>query len=152
MAKGPLVDSRPARPGFRPAWAEIDRSAVAHNARVLAALAAPAQLCAVVKADGYGHGAPTVGRAALEGGATSLAVALVEEGVELRAAGIDAPVLVLSEPPPESYDAVVAAGLSPAVYSLEGVAGLAGAARAAGARLKVHIKVDTGMHRVGAAP
>ncbi|MGA2931130.1 MAG: alanine racemase, partial [Acidimicrobiales bacterium] len=81
----------------RPAWAEIDLSAVAHNAAVLARLVAPAELCAVVKAHGYGHGGPAVARAALAGGAQRLAVALVDEGVELRQHGVDAPVLLLSE-------------------------------------------------------
>ena len=87
---------------WRPAWADIDLDAVRHNAGVLRRLAAPAQVCAVVKADGYGHGALAVARAALEGGASWLAVALVEEGVALRQAGIDAPILLLSEPPVES--------------------------------------------------
>ena len=81
----------------RPAWAEIDLAAVAHNATVLSRLAAPAELCAVVKAHGYGHGGPAVARAALAGGAGRLAVALVDEGVELREHGVTAPVLLLSE-------------------------------------------------------
>ena len=76
---------------------------------MLAEVAAPARLCAVVKAGGYGHGAVEVARAALEGGASWLAVALVEEGLELRAAGITAPVLLLSQPPPAAMPEVVAA-------------------------------------------
>ena len=78
------------------AWAEIDLGAVAHNIAVLRAAVAPAAVWAVVKADGYGHGAVAVGRAALEAGAEGLCVALVAEGVALREAGIDAPILVLS--------------------------------------------------------
>ena len=78
------------------AWAEIDLGAVAHNIAVLRAAVAPAAVWAVVKADGYGHGAVEVGRAALEAGAEGLCVALVAEGVALREAGIDAPILVLS--------------------------------------------------------
>src|SRR5580658_8310274 len=81
----------------RPTWAEIDLAAVTHNASVLAQLAQPARLCAVVKAHGYGHGGPAVARAALAGGARQLAVALVDEGVELRRHGVEAPVLLLSE-------------------------------------------------------
>jgi alanine racemase len=135
---------------WRPAWAEIDLGAVRHNARVLADLAAPARLCAVVKADGYGHGAVPVARAALEGGAEWLGVALVEEGVVLRDAGIDAPVLVLSQPPHEAFSEMVARRLTPTVYTLEAVAALEAAA--AGAGVPVHVKVDTGMHRVGARP
>jgi alanine racemase len=136
---------------WRPAWADIDLDAARHNAGVLRRLAGPAQLCAVVKADGYGHGAAPMARAALEGGATWLAVALVEEGVTLREAGIEAPILLLSEPPAEAMDEAVARGLVPTVYTGEGVeaAGRAAAQHGPGP-LGVHLKVDTGMHRVGA--
>src|SRR5271169_5765840 len=79
--------------------------------------AAPAALCAVVKADGYGHGAVPVARAALEGGATWLAVATPEEGMALRDAAVSAPVLVLSEPPEQSMADVVGRGLTLALYS-----------------------------------
>src|SRR6516162_9473228 len=136
----------------RPAWAEIDLAAVAHNARVLARVAAPAELCAVVKAHGYGHGGPAVARAALAGGAARLAVALVDEGVELRRHGVTAPVLLLSECGLDAVDTALAYGLTPTLYSAEGIAAFAAAARAAGQRTAVHVKVDTGMHRVGAAP
>ena len=136
----------------RPAWAEIDLGAVAHNATVLARVAAPAELCAVVKAHGYGHGGPAVARAALAGGAARLAVALVDEGVELRRHGVTAPVLLLSECGLDAVDTALAYGLTPTLYSGEGIAAFAAAARAAGQRTAVHVKVDTGMHRVGAAP
>ena len=138
----------------RPAWAEIDLGAVRHNAGVLARLAAPAQLCAVVKADAYGHGALVVARAALEGGASWLAVALVDEGVALREAGIEAPILLLSEPPPGAMADAVAAGLVPTLYTAAGIDALARAAAAVapGRQVAVHLKVDTGMHRVGADP
>jgi alanine racemase len=134
--------------GWRPAWAEVDLAAIRHNASALRDLAAPAALCAVVKADGYGHGAEAVARAALEGGATWLAVALVEEGIALREAGIDAPVLMLSEPPVEALADVVRHRLTPTLYTAKGVEAAAGAAGAG--QLAVHVKVDTGMHRVGA--
>jgi alanine racemase len=135
----------------RPAWAEVDLDAVRHNARVLAEVAHPAELCAVVKANGYGLGAEAVARAALEGGATRLAVALVDEGVALREAGIDAPILLLSEPPAEAMADAVAHHLTPTLYTIGGVQA---AAAAAGRRrpVAVEVKVDTGMHRVGAAP
>ena len=136
---------------WRPAWADIDLGAVRHNAAVLVRLAGPAALCAVVKADGYGHGDLSVARAALEGGATWLAVALVEEGVALRDGGIDAPILLLSEPPREAMAEAVARGLVPTVYTAGGLEALG---RVVGDRglppLTVHLKVDTGMHRVGA--
>ena len=136
----------------RPAWAEIDLAAVAHNATVLSRLAAPAELCAVVKAHGYGHGGPAVARAALAGGAGRLAVALVDEGVELREHGITAPVLLLSECDPAAAPTALSYGLTPTLYSAEGIAAFSAAATAAGRRVAVHVKVDTGMHRVGAAP
>ncbi|MFL6242396.1 MAG: alanine racemase [Acidimicrobiia bacterium] len=135
---------------YRPVWAEIDLDAVRANVRTLAGVASPASLMAVVKADGYGHGAVPVARAALDAGAQWLGVALVEEGAELRAAGIDAPVLVLSEPPPPAAPAVVALGLTPVAYTRPGIDALAKAVADSGADpLPVHLKVDTGMHRVG---
>ncbi len=97
------------------ALARIDLGAVERNCARLAAAVAPARLCAVVKADGYGHGAVPVARAVVDAGATWLAVAQVEEGVALRDEGIDAPVLLLSEPPGESMGAVVAPPLTPTV-------------------------------------
>src|SRR6202044_3141289 len=116
----------------RPAWAEIDLAAVAHNAAVLARLVAPAELCAVVKAHGYGHGGPAVARAALAGGAQRLAVALGDEGVELRLHGVTAPVLLLSECGADAADTALAYGLTPTLYSEEGIGAFADAARAAG--------------------
>jgi alanine racemase len=136
----------------RPAWAEIDLAAVAHNASVLARLAAPAELCAVVKAHGYGHGGPAVARAALAGGARRLAVALVDEGVELREHGVTAPILLLSECDPAAAATALSYGLTPTLYSAEGIAAFSTAAATAGRPVAVHVKVDTGMHRVGAAP
>jgi alanine racemase len=135
-------------------WAEIDLAAVRANVRAFTNVVAPASVCAVVKADGYGHGAVAVGRAALEAGAGSLAVALVEEGVQLRAAGIDAPILVLSEPVPAAAESVVAHSLTPVVYTMGGIDALAKAAavRHLAEPLGVHVKVDTGMHRVGCPP
>jgi len=140
-------------PHFRPVWGEVDLGALRDNTRALVELAAPAAVLAVVKADAYGHGAVPAARAALEGGARWLGVALVEEGLGLRAAGIDAPVLVLSEPPPAAADAVVGHDLTPVVYTSVGIDSLGAAvARAGRGPLPVHLKVDTGMHRVGCAP
>jgi alanine racemase len=148
-----LITAEVATGQLRPAWAEIDLGAIRHNAAVLAEVAAPARLCAVVKAGGYGHGAAAVARAALEGRASWLAVALVEEGLELRAAGVTAPILLLSQPIPAAMPEVVAASLTPTVYTEAGLEALRQAARAASARgFPVHVKVDTGMHRVGADP
>ena len=135
---------------MRPTTAVVDLAALEANAAELARRAGSAELCAVVKADGYGHGAVAAARAALAGGAGWLAVALVEEGVELRAAGVTAPILLLSEPRPNEMVEVAAHDLRPSVYSAEGLAAAAAAAAAANRRLPVHLKVDTGMNRVGA--
>jgi alanine racemase len=135
------------------AWAEVDLDAIAHNVGVLLAAAAPAGVWAVVKADGYGHGAVEVSRAALDAGASGLCVALVSEGVILRQAAIDAPILVLSEQPPETAGELVGHGLIATVSSVAGVDALAGAVVDRGAAPHpVQVKVDTGMHRVGIRP
>ncbi|HKY68125.1 MAG TPA: alanine racemase, partial [Acidimicrobiales bacterium] len=107
----------------------------------------------VVKANGYGHGAAPVGVAALEAGAEWLAVAQVDELVALREAGIDAPLLLLSEPRLDELDVAVDTGARLTVYTSACVAGIAKVVRAVRApAVRVHLKVDTGMHRVGARP
>jgi alanine racemase len=140
-------------PRDRAVWCEVDLDAIRHNVRVLREIAGPAALLAVVKANAYGHGAVPVARAAVDAGAAALGVALVEEGVELRDAGVDVPILVLSEPRPEAADEVVARRLTPVVYTEAGIDALAKAVADQGAEpLDVHLKLDTGMHRVGAHP
>ncbi len=138
-------------PDLRPTRAEVDAGAIARNVARLAA-AAGADVCAVVKADGYGHGAVTAARAALAGGATWLAVALVEEGANLRDAGIAAPVLLLSEPTVAAVPHLVGLDLTPTVYSAPFVAALDAAGRERGRPIAVHAMLDTGMARVGAPP
>jgi alanine racemase len=135
---------------FRPTVAVVDLAAVRHNVERL--LPGRARLMAVVKANGYGHGAIPVARAALAAGATWLGVALVEEGIRLRDAGITAPVLVLTQFPPGSEPDALAARLTPTLYTGGGLDRLAVAARTAPGPIGVHVKVDTGMHRVGLAP
>lgn len=138
-------------PDFRRVDARVDLAAVRSNVAVLARFAGDAALMAVVKADAYGHGAVPVARAAVEAGAPWLGVALVEEGIELREAGLTAPVLVLSEPPPDAAGAVVAHDLTPVVYRTPFVEALAKSVADSDRSepLPVHLKVDTGMHRVG---
>jgi alanine racemase len=137
----------------RAVWCEVDLAAIRHNVTVLRELVAPAAFLAVVKANGYGHGAVPVAHAALDAGAEWLGVARVEEGVQLRDEGIDAPVLLLSEAPPGAAETVVAHGITPVVYTVAGIDAVAkAAATAARAPVSVHLKVDTGMHRVGCAP
>jgi len=137
----------------RPVWSEVDVSAIRANVAGLREACAPAGVLAVVKADGYGHGSVPAARAALEAGAQWLGVALVEEGIELRSAGIGARVLVLAEPPPGAAEAVVEHRLTPVVYTGAGIEAIAKAvATAAAPPHSVHLKVDTGMHRVGCTP
>lgn len=135
---------------LRPTTAWIDIDAIRHNVAAFVEHVAPAAVCAVVKADGYGHGAVECARAAIDAGASMLAVALVEEGVELREAEIDAPILILSEFPLGGEVAVIEHKLTPTIYSFDRI----GALHAAGAppEFGVHLKIDTGMHRVGAQP
>ena len=133
----------------RPSFVEINLAAIRHNAAEIRRAVAPARLCAVVKADGYGHGDVPVAEAALAGGAGWLAVALVEEGARLREAGIEAPILVLGETVPDDAPEIVRWELTPTVYSDEFLDVLE---TAAGAEpVQVHLKLDTGMHRVGIA-
>jgi alanine racemase len=127
----------------------IDVAAIEANTRAIAGLVAPARVCAVVKADAYGHGDVPVAEAALRGGASVLAVALVEEGIRLREAGVDAPILLLSEPDRTDAAAVISWDLIPTVYRADFCEALEEAARGP---VGVHVKVDTGMHRVGAHP
>jgi alanine racemase len=133
----------------RPSWVEVDLAAITHNVAAIASAVAPAEVCAVVKADGYGHGDVPVAEAALRGGATRLAVALPSEGARLREAGVEGPILLLSEPVEDDVDEVARWELTPTVYHAEFLERLADALPAP---MPVHVKVDTGMHRVGAAP
>jgi alanine racemase len=134
------------------AWAEIDLAAIHHNVRTMRRVAAPARFCAVVKANGYGHGASAVARTALEAGADWLAVAQVDEAVVLRDAGIEAPLLLLSEPRHDEVDDAVATGAHLTVYTAPCIAAVAKSVREMrSAAVPVHLKVETGMNRVGAA-
>lgn len=151
-ATPPSLGQPPAIAGLRPTRVEVDLDAIAHNVARLAEAAPEAQVCAVVKADGYGHGAVPVARAAVGAGATWLAVALVEEGIELREAGIGARILLLSEPPIAAIGDLLAAELTPTVYREPFIAVLDAHGQGRGRPVPVHFKVDTGMGRVGAPP
>jgi alanine racemase len=133
---------------MRPTYAEIDLGAIRHNVVAFKDLLAPTELCVVVKADAYGHGDAPVAEAAMEAGASWLAVALLEEGIRLREAEIETPIIVLSEPDPRDAIEMAKWGLTPTVYTLTFVDALA----ETGATFDLHVKVDTGMHRVGIAP
>lgn len=137
---------------MRPTRAHVDLDAIRHNVAVLGACVAPAEVCAVVKADGYGHGAIAVSQAVLDAGATWLAVALVEEGAVLRKAGIDAPIMLLGQPRGADLDAAVRWDLRVAVYTPDAIEPLRAAGREHGTTPKLHLKVNTGMNRLGAQP
>lgn len=138
----------------RPAWVEIDLDALGRNLRLLRARVGEAGILAVVKADAYGHGAVAIAGALEREGADWLGVALVEEGAKLRRAGVSLPILVLGAIPSGEMDDVRQHRLTPAVSSLDQ---LRMWARAAGERAdpepqSLHLKVDTGMHRLGLSP
>lgn len=133
--------------------AHVDLAAIAHNVSLLADIAAPARVCAIVKADGYGHGSVPVARAALEAGATSLGVAQVREASVLRAAGVDGPLLVLSELAHDEIDAALAMELELVAHRPETIDAINARATALGVPpVPIHLKVDTGMRRVGCEP
>jgi len=134
-------------------WAEVDLDALAYNARELKRRAGDhAELIAVVKANAYGHGAVPVARAALEAAASRLAVVRTLEGVQLRRAGIEAPILLMGYTLPAEAETIVRWRLTPTVNTWEQAKALSAAAVAQGRRLPVHIKADTGMGRFGLLP
>ncbi len=135
----------------RRTWAEIDLDAIAHNVRALCALIAPATFMAVIKADGYGHGAVQVSRATLDAGATWLGVATVEEGIVLRRAGLTVPVLVLGVLGASELAEALAHGLHVSIGSLDAVEALMSLAPGT-PPVGVHLDVDTGMGRLGVFP
>jgi alanine racemase len=131
-------------------WVEISCGRIAENFRALRAVAGPqVEVVCVVKADAYGHGAVPVSRVLLEQGARWLAVSSVEEGVALREAGITGRILVMADCFAANRQALFEHDLTPAVHSLEDVAALEECARGQRRRLRYHLKIDTGMGRLG---
>ena len=132
-----------------PVWAEVDLDALRHNIATLDRMTGDAEVMGVVKGYAYGHGNPECARAMLEAGATRLGVARVAEAIHLRERGITAPINVFTEPPPAAVQALVGFDLSPTIYTPALAIALSDAAVAADVVVPVHVKVDTGMHRVG---
>lgn len=131
-------------------WAEVDLKAIAHNIRELRRITNPkARFMAIVKANAYGHGIIEVARQSLENGAEALGVANIEEGIQLRKAGINAPVLIFGYTSPVHAKKLIEFDLTQTVYSYETSRALSEALSAYGKKIKVHIKVDTGMGRLG---
>lgn len=139
-------------PSLRPTVLRVDLGALIHNVKTLKAAAPGCSLLAVVKADAYGTGAVPVSRAALRAGADVLGVALVEEGILLRRAGIGAPVLLLAPVDPGQAEDLLRWRLTPSVYSLASLRALGEAAGRLQAEVEVHLKVDSGMGRAGFRP
>jgi alanine racemase len=144
--------AHPALPAGLPACAVVDLDAVSANVAALRRTAGDARLMAVVKADGYGHGMAPVARAALAGGADELGVAHLREALDLRAAGIEAPVLAWLTVPGDRYAEAVAAGIEIGVSALSTLEEVADAAREAGRAAQVQVKADTGLSRNGCPP
>ena len=132
------------------AWVEVDLGAIQKNVALLVKQAGKAQLWATVKANGYGHGAVQVARAALGAGATGLCVALADEAHELRQAKITAPILIVSEQPATQFEQMLRDDVVATLYNESTINSYAKTASDLGIVGKVHLKVDTGMHRVGA--
>lgn len=150
----PRLDRRrsesPAR--FRPTAVEIDLQALCDNARAITGLTGT-PVCAVVKADAYGHGAPAVAHALeADGAVAGFAVSLVEEGVQLRDAGVRGPILVMGPAQRGGGDEMAARDLTPVVSTDEDLDELAEVAHRRGRRIAAHLKIDTGMSRLGVMP
>lgn len=135
-------------------YAGIDLDAVCHNVSLIQEkIGSNVRMMAVIKANGYGHGAVQLARALnRRNGVYAFAVATVQEAAELRKNGIENPVLVLGYSFPETYDDIVRYDISQTVFDLESAAALSHAAARTGKNVKVHVKIDTGMGRIGAAP
>jgi alanine racemase len=134
-------------------WAEVDLEAIAHNVRELRRITDPgADLMAVVKANAYGHGVIEITRKALENGAASMGVARIEEGIELRKAGFKESVLIFGYTPPPLAHKLIAFDLTQTVWSYSTAQALSDVAVSSNKQIKVHLKVDTGMGRLGLLP
>ena len=130
--------------------AEIDLKAIAHNVRELRRITRPdARLMGVVKANGYGHGAIEVARCALQNGAERLGVARIDEGIQLRQAGIKAPILIFGHTLPQLAAELLEYDLTQTVYTPDFARALAQSAVSKGKKIKIHLKVDSGMGRLG---
>ncbi len=134
-------------------WAEVDLEAIAHNVRELRRITNPAaHLMAVVKANAYGHGVIEVTRKALVNGADFLGVARIEEGIELRKAGVKESVLIFGYTPPELAHKLIKFDLTQTIWSYTTAQALSDIAVSSNQKIKVHLKVDTGMGRLGLLP
>lgn len=135
------------------AWAEIDLDAIAHNTREIKKLTGnKVEMMGVVKADAYGHGVLEVVRTLLDNGVTQLAVSMLDEAIQIRKMGIDVPILVLNYTDPARADEIIHNRVTQTVFSTDLAQALSIAAVRLGKDVRIHVKVDTGMTRVGFIP
>ncbi|HEY8350784.1 MAG TPA: alanine racemase, partial [Clostridia bacterium] len=135
------------------AWAEIDLDAIAYNTREIKKLTGKnVEMMGVVKADAYGHGVLEVVSTLLDNGVTQLAVSMLDEAIQIRKMGIGVPILILSYTDPARADEVILNEVTQTVFSLDLAEALSAAAVRLGRKAKIHVKVDTGMSRVGFMP
>jgi alanine racemase len=137
---------------LRPVWAEVDLDRLAHNMREIRKAAKSEDIIAVIKADGYGHGALDIAPVLLENGATRIAVAVLNEAVELRRGGLECPIMILGFTPPSLIDLIVRYDIEQTVYSYELAHELSILAQKKNKIAKIHIALDTGMGRIGFLP
>lgn len=138
---------------IRPTWAEINLDNLKHNIMELRKTISPAtKLCAVVKADAYGHGAVEVAKEAIASGASYLGVAFLDEAIELRENGITSPILILGFTPENQFDKIIEYNITQTIYNARSAVTLSEYAIRRNKTAKVHIKIDTGMNRIGFCP
>jgi alanine racemase len=138
---------------IRPVWTEINLDALAHNMREARRLAKPSALVmGVVKADAYGHGAVKVSKTLIDNGADMLGVAILSEAIELRKAGYTVPILILGYTNPEQYADLIRFGIEQTIYDYEMAQLLSEEAKKQKEKVKIHLKIDTGMRRLGFEP
>jgi alanine racemase len=137
---------------LRPVWAEVDLDKLAHNMREIRRNSMSKDIIAVIKADGYGHGALDIAPTLLENGATRIAVAVLNEAVELRRGGIEAPIMVLGFTPPSLIDMLIRYDIEQTVYSYDLAKEISRLAKNKNKTARLHIALDTGMGRIGFLP
>lgn len=137
---------------LRPVWVEVNLEDLAHNMREIKSLCKTEEIIAVVKADAYGHGALDIAPVLLQNGATKLAVAVVNEAVELRRGGINCPIMILGFTPDRLVESLIKYDIEQTVYTYELAEKISKLAVESGKNIKVHIAVDTGMGRIGFTP
>lgn len=138
---------------FNRAWAEVNLDNIAHNVKEIRKITdKKAEIMGVVKADAYGHGVKEVARTLLENGVTRLAVSMLDEAIQLRQEGIDVPILTLSYTDPRRAEEIILNDVTQTVFSHDVAEALSDAAVRLNRNVKIHIKIDTGMTRVGFMP